>query len=113
MVKERRLFVRFAMSGIVVVQIDPSKKDTIDCELSDLSYDGIALFSPQELKADSQIKFIVINGQLNVNIGGLGKVVYCKPVRYNDKSYFRVGIQFIEVDRAQVRTILTRVRDIL
>ena len=112
MQKERRLFVRFSMSGVVVVQFDPRGTATIDCELIDLSFDGIGLYAPRKLEINSKVKFIIINRQLNVNIGGIARVVYCNPVKYNSKDYYRIGFEFMEVDRQQVRTILMRVREI-
>ena len=112
MQKERRLFVRFLMSGVVVLQLDPQNPSTIDCELIDLSYDGVGLYSPERLAVNSKVKFIVINRQLNVNIGGIGRAVYCNPAKYSGKDYFRVGLEFLEADRQQVRDILIRVREI-
>ena len=111
MVVERRLFVRFAMSGAVIVQIDPQQNSSIDCELIDLSFDGVGLYAMKQLNADSRVKFLIINRQLNVNLGGIGRVVYCQRV-YADKDYYRVGLEFIEVDREQVKSILVQVREI-
>ena len=112
MQKERRFFVRFLMSGAAVLQLDPENPATMDCELIDLSYDGVGLYSPQQLAVNLKVKFIIINRQLNANIGGIGRVVYCNPVKYNGKDHFRVGLEFLEADRKQVRDILTRVREI-
>jgi hypothetical protein len=111
MVIERRLFVRFSMSGAVIVQVDPQKSISIDCELIDLSFDGVGLYSMKEIRADAKVKFLIINRQLNVNLGGIGRVVYCQRV-YADKDYYRVGLEFVEVDREQVKSILVQVREI-
>ncbi|MDD5347713.1 MAG: PilZ domain-containing protein [Candidatus Omnitrophica bacterium] len=112
MVGERRLFVRFGMSCTVVVQPDPQDKRTIDCELIDLSYEGVGMYSPQAFEPGGALKFIIINRQLNVNLGGLGRVVYCNPVTVNGKEVFRIGLELIDVDRAQVKQILMLVRDL-
>jgi c-di-GMP-binding flagellar brake protein YcgR len=111
MVVERRLFVRFSMSGAVVVQVDPAKNTSIDGELIDLSFDGIGLYSTKQLIVYSKVKFLVINRQLNVNLGGLAKVAYCKRMD-KDKEHYRIGLEFIEVDRDQVKAVLMRVREI-
>jgi hypothetical protein len=108
---ERRLFVRFAMSGAAIIQVDPEKSASIDCELIDLSFDGVGLYSTKLLKAGSNVKFLIINRQLNLNLGGIGRVVYSQRV-YADKDYFRVGLEFVEVDREQVKSILVHVREI-
>jgi c-di-GMP-binding flagellar brake protein YcgR len=111
MVVERRLFVRFSMSGSVVVQVDPEKNASIDGELVDLSYDGIGLYSMKQLIVYSKVKFLIINRQLNVNLGGIAKVAYCKQID-KDKGSYRIGLEFIEVDREQIKSILIKVRDI-
>jgi hypothetical protein len=111
MVVERRLFVRFAMSGAAIVQVDPEKNVSIDCELIDLSFDGVGLYSKKALSADSKVKFLIINRQLNVNLGGIGKVVYCQRAHADGDDY-RIGLEFVEVDRAQVKSILVQVRQI-
>jgi len=112
MEKERRLFVRFSMSGIVVLQLNPKKPDMINCELNDLSFDGIGMNSPQQLIPGTKAKFLIVNRQLNVNIGGMARVVYCNPIKYNGKDYFRVGLEFIEVDHEQVKAILKNIQRI-
>ncbi len=111
MVGERRLFVRFMMSGMVILQPDTKSPATIECELLDLSYDGIGLSSPQPIIVEN-VRFIIINRQLNVNLSGSARVVYCKTVKENGKNIFRVGLEFTDVDRNQIKSILVQVRDI-
>ncbi|MFA5099426.1 MAG: PilZ domain-containing protein [Candidatus Omnitrophota bacterium] len=111
MAVERRLFVRFVMSGAVIVQIDPEKSASIDCELIDLSFDGVGLYSAKQLNADAKVKFLIINRQLNVNLGGTGRVVYCQRA-HDNKDIYRVGLEFVEVDREQVKSILVQARGI-
>ncbi len=113
MAMERRLFSRFLMSGKVIVQPDPAGGEAVDCELIDLSYGGVGLYIPRALVKGSQAKFLVINRQLNVNLGGLAKVIFCNPTEYNGKAYFRAGFEFLTVDREQVQALLMRVRDSL
>jgi hypothetical protein len=110
MTVERRLFIRFVVSGIVVVQPDPEKSDTIDCELYDLSFNGAGLYSSKQLIPNTKVKYLIINRQLNVNIGGFAKVVYCNPLKYNNKDWFRIGMEFIDVERQQIQAILMQVR---
>jgi len=109
---ERRLFVRFPMSGTAVMQ--PEQKDlrAIDCELFDISFEGIGVFCPVQLRAGGLTKFLIINRQLNVNIGGMGRIAHSAPVKFNGKDYFRVGIEFIDVDSGQMRRLLQQIRDI-
>lgn len=111
MVLERRLCVRFSMSGSAVVQTDPARSESIDGELIDLSLDGVGLYAAKPLTVDSKVKFLIINRQLNVNLGGMGRVVYCQRIS-EDKHPYRVGLEFAEVDRSQVKSILIQVRDI-
>ena len=110
MAQERRLFVRFAMSGSIIVQAEPVQSVSIDCELVDLGFDGVGLYSKKQLAVGSQVKFLVINRQMNVNLGGTAKVVYCQRAQ-DKKDIFRAGLSFIEVDRQQVRSILMQARD--
>ena len=110
MVKERRLFVRFLMSGKILLQLDPQKTDTLDCELIDLSYDGVGLYSPEKLPAGSRVKFVIINRQLNINLGGLAKVIFVKPDKFNGKDCFRAGLEFIEADRDMIRSVLRNIQ---
>ncbi len=110
MVKERRLFVRFLLSGKILIQSDPEKTNTLDCELIDLSFDGVGLYSPEKLAAGKKVKFVIINRQLNVNLGGLAAVIFANPDKFNGKDCFRVGLEFLEVDRDRIRAILKNVR---
>jgi len=108
---ERRLFVRFTMTSSVT--LSPEKDDLvrIQCDLCDLSLEGLGVYSPKNILVE-RIKFAIFNHELNVNLKGTARVVFCKSVRYNDKDRFRVGLEFLEVDRDDVRDILKRVRDI-
>ena len=108
---ERRLFVRFTMTSSVT--LSPEKDDLvrIPCDLCDMSYEGLGVYSPKNILVE-RIKFAIFNHELNVNLKGTARVVFCKSVRYNDKDCFRVGLEFLEVDRDNVRDILKRVRDI-
>jgi len=108
---ERRLFVRFPMSGMVILQADMKDPATIDCELFDIGLEGAGLYSPHNLLVD-RVKFIIINHQLGINLSGIARVVFSKPAKYNDKDYFRVGLEFLEVGRDQIRELLERVREI-
>ncbi len=112
MVVEKRLFVRFSISGSVIIQPDPKKSDSVDCQMIDLSYDGVGLYSPKELQKDTPVKFLIINRQLNVNIGGLARVVFCKAEQYNGQPSFRVGLEFSSVDQRQVKATLMDVREV-
>jgi len=111
MIKERRLCVRFMMSGSVIIQPDPEQFGTIDCELIDLGFEGVGLYSPKGLVVGNKVRFIIINRQLNVNLSGIGRVIFCNPIKYNNKDCFRIGIEFIDVDRQQVRAILMNIRE--
>lgn len=112
MTVERRLFVRFLMSGIVIVQPDPNDTSTIDCELVNLSYNGLGVFSKKALPVGSKIKFILINRQLNVNIGGFGTVVFCNSEEHSNKDHYRIGIEIIDADRQKIKSTLMSVRDL-
>jgi hypothetical protein len=100
------------MSGIVIIQPDLANTGTIDCELVNLSYNGIGMFSSKELVLGSKIKFIMINRQLNVNLGGFGKVVFCNSEKYNGKDRYRIGIEIVDTDREKIMSTLKSVREI-
>ena len=111
MVNENRLFVRFPVSGSIIVQPDPQGSRVVECELFDLSFDGVGLYSPERLTWGVTVKFVINNRQLNINLGGQGRIVFCEPAKNNND--FRAGIEFLEVDRKLVREILARVRQTL
>lgn len=108
---ERRLFVRFLLSGSVLIQPDQDSSNALECELVDLGFEGIGFYSPKQIIVE-KVRFIINNRQLNVNMSGTGKIIFCKPVKYNNADCYRIGLEFIEVDRDQVRAILMKVREI-
>ena len=108
---ERRLFVRFPMSGTAVLQPDQMNQRAIDCELFDISLEGAGVFCPEHLDTGGLVTFLIINRQLNVNISGKGKIAHCSAAKFNDKDCFRTGIEFVNVDSGQVRRLLHQVRD--
>jgi len=110
---ENRLFVRFPVSGSILIQPDLHGSRVVECELFDLSYDGIGLYSPEQFEKDAMVKFVVNNRQLNINLGGLGRIVFCSPAAKSSKDAFRAGIEFVRVDRQLVREILAHVRETL
>ncbi|MCX7926962.1 MAG: PilZ domain-containing protein [Candidatus Omnitrophica bacterium] len=107
--KERRLFVRFQMSAQVVIQ---QEEKTLEGFLIDISYEGIGFYSPQPLKPESLLKFIIINRQLNVNLGGIGRVIYSQPIEVDGKKMFRVGMEVIDIDRIQLKRLLLQIRQL-
>ena len=109
---ERRLFVRFPMSGTAVLQPEQKSPRALDCEVFDVSYGGMGVFCPEQLDRGGLVKFVLLNRQLNVNISGMGRITHCSPAKFNDKDCFRVGIEFINVDNGQVRLLLQQIRDV-
>jgi len=77
--------------------------------LSDISIDGAGIFLSEPLAVESKVKFLVINRQLNLNLGGIARVVYCQKDNVR-KDYYHAGLEFIEVDRAQLKSILMKAR---
>lgn len=105
MALERRLFVRFSMSSTVVLQPEKDDSFRVECELCDLSFEGMGLYAPRQLLID-HVRFSIVNKTQRLELTGIARIVFCKATSYNGKNCFRIGLEFVDVDFDKVRFIL-------
>ena len=105
MAAENRLYVRYSLQGMILIQETGSIK-TLKGELVDLSFKGCAAYCKQPLKLENGVKFIVKTEELGVHFQGTAQVKYCQPIVRNSETLYRIGIEFVGVDSEQVRDAL-------
>jgi len=76
--------------------------------LDNLSFSGFAMYSTEELKADSAIEFELVTPLLDEYLPGKGRVRHVTlPNKYTAKM-FTFGVEFTEVNQDMVTHILKR-----
>jgi hypothetical protein len=79
--------------------------------LLDISFKGAGVHAKQMLAAGTPVRFIITSKSFEDHIGGDGRIVYARPMKRNEVAFFRMGIEFINVDSELVRDILLALQE--
>ena len=76
----------------------------------DLGFNGISVYSLEKIEIDTEVNFELIAKLFDRPIIGKGKIRYVKETKINNTDVFKVGIEFITVEKEAILNIINHIQ---
>ncbi|OGX16064.1 MAG: hypothetical protein A2166_05495 [Omnitrophica WOR_2 bacterium RBG_13_41_10] len=108
---DKRNYKRFSYENSIFLKLEKDPSNIIEGKLLDISFLGMSIFLKENVNVDSLVQAIVQFDSpisLEKHLIGKGKVVYVKKQKFYAEDGFGIGVEFVEVDKEVVLSILDR-----
>lgn len=107
--KERRAYIRFYATSSLTVKPEDGTNRTIKADLVDIGYIGLGVHTKEKIAEGAKVKFELVTKLLKEPIVGDGLIVYAEEIKSYDGNEFRVGIEFVNVDKKAIISIINHI----
>lgn len=104
---EKRQYERFAISGAGTLKTESEPHKFLKVELADVSYSGISVYAKEGLGEGDIVLFDITTNIDATEISGKGRTRYVRQSSRYGSECFKIGIEFVDVDRDRVLGIMT------
>ncbi len=111
--QDRRKYQRFNLEDAVFLKFESDLAKIIEGKLLDISFGGLSIFLKESIELGAIVQAIVQFNSPNVlekQLVGRGTVVHASQYSLNGQDGFRIGLEFIEVDKEIVINIIDKLR---
>ena len=108
---DKRNFRRFNYENSIFLKLESDPTKTIEGKLLNISFTGLSVFLKESVNVDAIVQTIAqfdVPGSGEQHLFGRGKVVHVKQYKLYAQNGFRIGLEFVEVDKDVVLNILNR-----
>jgi hypothetical protein len=113
---DKRSYRRFSLENSIFLKFDQYPGQVIEGKLLDISFSGMSIFLKENIDPICVVQTLVqfdVRTSVEQRLFGRAKVVHIKQSRLYAQTGFRVGLEFIEVDKETVLNILDRLESII
>jgi hypothetical protein len=107
---EKRRHTRLPLDGSIILRTRNGRITATRGRLDDLSLGGLRLTSPEELEIGNDVEFFVRSRSLDDRMSGRGIIKNMERMDSRPSPRYRVGVQFMDVDKNRVEKILDKKR---
>ena len=104
--QERRRYIRFIDAASVILKSEYGSPSSIKADLVDISISGMGMLAQENIEVGTKVAFEIITKLWDSPITGEGKIIYVKQIQKQDKNIFRVGVDFIKIEKETVKCII-------
>ena len=104
--REKRSSNRTIMAGKVTLRPENNPAEVVTADLVNISYGGICVYSGKALEAGMLVQFELTTEVLLAPLCGKGKISSVTEAKRYAITYFRMGINFVEVNKSMVLAIM-------
>jgi hypothetical protein len=97
--QEKRGYQRYVISGSVILKFEGNDSSILKVELVDIGFIGFSVYSRDEIALGQIVQFEIIPELMDNSLIGKGRIKDIAQVPQNDVLVFRVGIEFIDVEK--------------
>jgi len=108
--QDRRKYIRFNIEGSVILKSEDGKC-TIRADLVDINLTGIAVYAEEKLNADTNVSLELTSKLWEESTVGKGRVKYVQERKRNNNVIFRIGIEFIDIEKKAIQYIINRIQE--
>jgi len=113
---DKRSYRRFSLDNSIFLQFENDPAKTVEGKLLDISFTGVSVFVKESVDAEAVVQTAVqfdMQTFTESHLFGKGRVVQVKRHRMYAQEGFRIGVEFIKVDKEIVLSILDRLESII
>ncbi|MGE5309440.1 MAG: PilZ domain-containing protein [Deltaproteobacteria bacterium] len=109
---ENRTKFRFLIPGSIVLQCQNGDKACmVKGQLVDFGRKGVGILTESFIRNGTEVKFFLMNREYDFRLKGSGRIKNVRPVRKDCCDFFRVGMEFVDVNEKLVFNIVERIKE--
>jgi hypothetical protein len=109
---DKRKYQRFNLENNILLKFESYPAKTIQGKLLNIGFVGLSIFLKENVNVDAIVQFIVqydFPGSPE-HLVGKGRIVYASQHRLDMQDGFKIGLEFIEVDKKFLVNIISVLR---
>jgi len=106
----QRQYTRFITEAIVIFKLEGEVPHSIKADLFDLSFKGISVYSPEKIEIGTEVDFELTAKLFDRPIIGRGRIRYVKAAKINNTDVFKMGIEFISIEKEAILSIINNLQ---
>ena len=107
---ELRKYLRYHVLGSAVLKPEDGTSRNIKTDLADLSFLGMGVYAQDKIEAGSNVRFELLLRSWIDPVIGTGKVQYAVEVKQPTSRMFRMGIEFLDIDKRIIQDALSHIQ---
>lgn len=114
--QEKREYQRFSLNDSIFLRFENEPEKVIKAELLDISLGGLSIFLKENAELGATVETIVQFDYLvsaERKLVGKGRVAHVTKCELFEQDGYKIGVEFIEVDKEIVTNIIDRIRKAL
>lgn len=104
--EEKRGYERYLITGSVNLKFENSELSILKAELVDIGFIGFSIYSRDKVEAGQIVQFEIMPELMENSLIGKGKIKDIMQVTENEVLVYRVGIEFIDVDKNSILKLI-------
>ena len=104
--RDQRWYIRYKIEGTAGLKPKAAKASTVRADLLDISFRGFAAWADNNISIGTEIDFELVTKLWDTPITGKGEVKYAQETRREQKTVFRLGIEFKEIDKKVLQSVI-------
>jgi len=109
--QERRKYIRYDIEGNAILKTRVDASGSIKGDLVNIGFEGMSVSVQEKIAEGSDISFELTTKLYDKPIIGEGKVVYVAEDTVSNSNVFRIGVEFIHIDKKAIQYILVRIQE--
>jgi c-di-GMP-binding flagellar brake protein YcgR len=109
--QEKRQYLRFNTKGSVLFKTKEAQPRYIRGELVDISALGMAVYSQDKIEVGINAQFELKLEIIDSLLIGECKIKYLLEIRKETLQAFRIGVEFIEIEKKNILYIISRLQE--
>ncbi|MCK9603223.1 MAG: PilZ domain-containing protein [Candidatus Omnitrophica bacterium] len=111
---ERREYIRYDIEGHIDLKTEDGAISSFKVDVIDISFLGVSVYSKEKIDIlDKIVYFELISGLLEQPLIGKGRVKYIHEEIRNKAPVFRMGLEFIDMDKSALLHFLNITQEML
>lgn len=111
---ERRGYLRYDVEGYINLKTEDGASSSFKVEVIDISFLGASVYSNERIEILDKVVYFELNsGLLEQPLTGKGRIKYIREEPRGKTTVFRMGLEFIEVDKNNLLHFLNIIQEML
>lgn len=111
---ERRGYRRYAIEGHISLKTEDGVPSDFKINVIDVSFLGVTIYAKERINiADKVVDFELSSGLLEQPLTGKGRIKYINEELKNKVTAFRMGLEFVDVDKHNLLHFLNLIQEMV